>query len=650
LNLIKCNISKDYSRLIGVCVALFLILFASSCLEGVNGQKSGRPISTQQIRIDTFPVALFGNACDFSDLEAIFNPLLTPNGATIQVALTGSTLPFNLRGCITFFDPVVIDGRADVEYLSGPLIGVGDLGFVNVAVTSTLQSGASDSSFATLVIEGVGIVSITGPDMITSGPDAFATIQVDTFGILPGTVVNFQLTNNSCGSLSNPTPVLGSVFEGVAIVEYDPVDGTECSQTVIVTIVLPDPPTKDPDCDSIPVEDRTIQASISFDQLAPPPPTPTPTPSPTPTPGPTPTPTPPPSIEVTVANGTLEPNGSTIATATTMNAPPATDVCCDIPIDTDPMSLLGSPPAAPPDCGFTDINGEFFTVLTCGNVVTLQTLQLRCCIDDSGGPNGQCDQDDIQNSTFVDCNPAGAPPPIELIADPSSVSPEGTTNVIAMTDPAVAAGINICFKIIINSTPNSMLFFDPTMPLMPDETGCMPASSLGEAVIGLLAGNVLTPQSVTVQGCIDTEPNNLCDGANPSAFVTVPIVLPAPTPTPAPTPAPPMGIAISSTNLAPLAGGNTIIDVTTNPSANNCVRFVVNSSTPSMLDTIPSTVPSATEVCEAAVLGQNSYLLNVDGTATGQQIRVEGCIDTMALGCGDEPPGNFSNQLTFFVQ
>jgi hypothetical protein len=637
--MIKCNISKDYSRLIGFFTAFFLIVFATSCLDTVTGQKSGHPISTQQIVINAFPVSLFGNACDFSDLEAIFNPVLTPNGATIQVDLTGSTLPFNLRGCITFFDPVVIDGRADVEYLSGPLIGVGDLGFVNVAVTSKLQSGVSASNFATIVIQGVGIVSITGPDTITSDPDAFATIQVDTFGIPPGTIVGFQLTNNTCGSLFNPTPILGSILQGAAIVQYDPVDGTECTQTVIVTIILPDPPTKDPDCPSIPVEDRTIQESISFDQLAPPLPTPTPPPTPTPTPGPTPTPTPGPSIDVMVDNDVLEPNGTTIATAMTMNAPPATDVCCDIPIQSVPPSLLGFPPAAPPDCGSTDINGDFFTVLTCGNVVTLQTIQLRCCIDDSGAPNGQCDPDDIQNSTFVDCNPAGAPPPISLSANPPQIPPGGQSTITAITSPPQQPPTEICFEILVNSTPMSSLAGSP----------CIPVSSLGEAVIGLQGGLVLTQQSVTVRGCIDVDMSGTCGGTDPSGFVTVVIAPPTPTPTPGPTPPPAAGITISSTNLTPSAGGNTIIDVVTNPSGNNCVFFVVNSTTASTLQTInPLGGTSTTEACGAAVSGQNSYRLNVNGTASGEQIRVQGCIDTMVMGCADDQD-KLSNTLTFFI-
>ena len=275
----KSYTPKASPRIACFVLAIFLAISASSCIESLDsdGSGSGRPIGTQQILITLSPDAVFGNACEFVDVLALFNELLTPDGATIQVNLTGSALPPNLRGCIASFDPVVVDGMAMGKYLGPPLLGIGDFGFVNIALTSKLQSGAETSSFVTVVIQGVGIVEpITGPTMITSNPNAFATIQVETIGIPPGTVVTFTPTNPACGFTSNPTPVVGSVFDGLAIAQYNPVVGTACTQTVIVRIVLPNPPTKDPNCPSIPLAERTIQASITFDQVMAPPPTPAP--------------------------------------------------------------------------------------------------------------------------------------------------------------------------------------------------------------------------------------------------------------------------------------------------------------------------------------------------------------------------------------
>jgi hypothetical protein len=632
LNITKCAPSKGYSTLVGLFLASLILVFASSCLSGADGQKSGRPIGTQQIVLNAFPAAVFGNACEFVDIEALFNEALTPDGATIQAALTGSTLPFNLRGCITFFDPVVVDGMADIEYGSGPLIGVGDLGFVNVAVTSTLQSGISQSNFTTLVIEGVGIVSITGPDMITSDPDAFATIEVDTVGILPGTIVSFQIADSSCGFLSNPTPVLGSVFEGIAIVQYNTIEDTECTQTVIATIVLPDcSHAEDPDCPSIPVEDRTIQASITFDQVAPPLPTPTPAPSPTPlptptpTPGPTPTPTPGPSIDVTVFNDTIEPDGSTIVTATTSNSPPSTNVCCDIPIQSDPESFLTFMTfVSPPDaavCGPTDINGDFFSVLTGGNVITLQTIQVRCCIDSDTIPNA-CDPEETQDSTFVDINPQGVPPPIELSAQPSVIPPGGQSTITAMTTPPEQPPTEICFEIVVDSSPGSTLVGGP----------CVPVSSLGEAVIGLQGGAVMTQQSVTVRGCIDVDMSGVCDGTDPSGFVTVVISPPTPTPTPGPTPPPVPAITIQATSSLVPPNGNTFINVISNQAADTelCVQILVDGTTGGSTISGPFGTPPPGTACAQADAGGDAIgviNLTIPGTAlSGQQVSLQGCI------------------------
>jgi hypothetical protein len=645
LNITKCAASKGYSTLVGLFLASFILVFASSCLSGADGQKSDRPIGTQQIVLNAFPAAVFGNACEFVDIEALFNEALTPDGATIQAVLTGSTLPFNLRGCITFFDPVVVDGMADIEYGSGPLIGVGDLGFVNVAVTSTLQSGISQSNFTTLVIEGVGIVSITGPDMITSDPDVFATIEVDTVGIPPGTTVSFQVADSSCGFLSNPTPVLGSVFEGIAIVQYNPFEGTECTQTVIATIVLPDcSHAEDPDCPSIPVEDRTIQASVTFDQVAPPlptptpAPTPTPLPTPTPTPGPTPTPTPGPSINILVANDTIEPDNSTIVTATTSNSPPNTNVCCDIPIESDPESFLTFMTfVSPPDaavCGPTDINGEFFSVLTGGNVITLQTIQVRCCIDSDTIANA-CDPEEPQDSTFVDINPQGVPPPIELSAEPSVIPPGGQSTITAMTTPPEQPPTEICFEIVVDSSDPSMLNGGP----------CVPVSSLGEAVIGLIGGNVMTQESVTVRGCIDISGTmGMCDDVDPSGFVTVVISPPTPTPAPTPTPPPPtpppplVPIQIVADNPSPIAGESTVINVFSMAPQNSvlCVERLADNTTggPSAIagPIVPPITPAGTVCGFANAAGDLTGVitLTIPGTALpGEQVSLNGCIDAL---------------------
>jgi hypothetical protein len=179
-----------------------------------------------------------------------------------------------------------------------------------------------------------------------------------------------------------------------------------------------------------------------------------------------------------------------------------------------------------PDCGVTDINGDFFSVLTGGNVATLQTIQVRCCIDSNTIPNA-CDPEEPQDSVFVDINPQGVPPPIELSAEPSVIPPGGQSTITAMTTPPEQPPTEICFEIVVDSSAPSMLNGGP----------CVAVSSLGEAVIGLIGGNVTTQESVTVRGCIDVDMSGACDGTDPSGFVTVVISAPTPTPTPGPTPA-----------------------------------------------------------------------------------------------------------------
>jgi hypothetical protein len=623
LNKIKCNTSKDYSRLIRLFVTIFLIVFTSACLDTVSGQKSGRPISTQQILVTVNPESVFGNACDFVDVLALFNELLTPDGAAIQVALTGSDLPRNLNGCIADFDPVVIDGMAGAKYLSPPLIGVGDLGFVNVAVTSTLQSGISASNFFPVAIQGVGIVSITGPDMgvITSDPDVFATILVDTVGIPPGTIVNFQLTNNSCGFLSNPTPVVGSVPVGAAVVQYTPVLGTECTQTIIVTIVLADPPTKDPDCPSIPIADRTIQDSITFSQIIIPLPTPTPTPTPAPTP--TPTPMPPPVIDVSV-NSPIAADESTIVTATT-NTGANTHVCCDIPIQSEPESFLtiGGASTPPAVCGQTNINGELFAVLTGGNVETLQTILVRCCIDSDTTPSA-CDPEEPQDNVPVDVEPSGVTQMIEITADPADVTGGEMSILSATTTPPVPGGTPICFEFEENSMP-------PSTFLIPGPPFCVAAASNGQALIGLEAGDVDMERTIVIKGCIDESLPAGCDPDEPSGFVTVTITPAAP---PTPTPSPSIDVTALNEIIEP--EGKTFVTASTTgvaPNTNVCCDIPVAFQSDPISSIMPDCGPTN-------INGDFITLLTGGNVLTEQTIQVRCCIDsnTIPNACDPEEP------------
>jgi len=203
---------------------LILLHLSYSCTNSIEGQQSRDPFGNQQIVLNALPLAIFGNGCSLSGIEALFNEILTPNGSTIRAEIFSDNLPFELRGCITSADTIVINGRALIEYLGGPVIGFGLVGTVNVSVTSILPNGEQQSNFVTIAIRGVDIVDVIGPTSITTNPmsstlpPVFATIQVITSGILPGTFVDFRLTDSSCGFLSGATPVLGTPEEGIAVV------------------------------------------------------------------------------------------------------------------------------------------------------------------------------------------------------------------------------------------------------------------------------------------------------------------------------------------------------------------------------------------------------------------------------------------------
>jgi len=160
------SLNKFFSSII---LLLFLFLFAGTCLDDVNSPNPDNPFGPQIIVLNALPPAIFGNGCSFSEVEVLVNPSLTIDGSTIKAEIFSDNLPDELRGCITSADTVVIDGSAKIEYLGGPLVGLG-VGSVNVSVTSILPNGEQQSSFVPIVIVGVDIVEILGPESITTNP------------------------------------------------------------------------------------------------------------------------------------------------------------------------------------------------------------------------------------------------------------------------------------------------------------------------------------------------------------------------------------------------------------------------------------------------------------------------------------------------
>jgi len=211
----------------------------------------------------------------------------------------------------------------------------------------------------------------------------------------------------------------------------------------------------------------------------------------------------------------------------------------------------------------------------------------------------------------------------------------GTSTITASTTPPVPAGTNICFEIVINSLTDPSMLFDTGAPF------CFGATSLGQAVVGLQGGDVTTQEAVTVLGCIDNSGTvDVCDGTDPSNFVTVTVTPPLPTPTPTPTPAPPplLPIQIVAVNPMPPAAGSTFIDVFANVPQGSvlCVEILAESIVVGMPIITGPIVPPLTPVGTACALadaagdaiGLINLLIPVTAMA-GEQVSLDGCIDAV---------------------
>jgi len=269
---------------------LLLILTVTclySCLNG-DGDLNNRvisldPFGTQIILVNgNVPSQIFGNLCDEIQLEITANQDLTPDGSTVQVEINSSSLPSNLRGCITGNDNLIIDGMAFVEMFTGLFIDqtprvqdATEVATVNLGVTVTTPGGDPQSDFFPIVLNPVRLIPPDDQD-VTTNPIGeplviFLTLQFDTQGVPPGTIVNFEAADPALGGIDPAlaaVPVIGSLTEGQATTEYVTENGSGGVQTITATIILPDPSSKNPICPSVPVADRTIEVVVIITQAA----------------------------------------------------------------------------------------------------------------------------------------------------------------------------------------------------------------------------------------------------------------------------------------------------------------------------------------------------------------------------------------------
>lgn len=284
-------------------VLLFMVVLLGlqyACLDGLNGDSSENPINTAIIGLSANPQSLFGNAQKDSVIQV--NTNLVPDGTPIEFEITFSPtgLRPDLRGCLFDSTGTVEGGIAFVNYLAGLHKGVGatleaiatDIATVNISATIHPVDGDEESDFITMTLRGIGIVAPDDQDITVPNPmdaeaqDIFLTLIFNTIGIEPGTIAQVSVSDPALGSLNEgvslvEVPVLGSTEAGQFIVQYNAfrVGGT---QIITARIQLEVPPEFAAICPIPPAEDLLIEAVVvitqSVESLEPSPsPTPTPT-------------------------------------------------------------------------------------------------------------------------------------------------------------------------------------------------------------------------------------------------------------------------------------------------------------------------------------------------------------------------------------
>lgn len=258
-----------------------LILGIAACQSGTgdlnNRQSSSDPFGAQIVVVDGIPGSIFGNLTDQYQIVVNVNEDLTPDGSQLSVQLNSKTLPTNHLGCLLGGNNFTSNGQAVLTLLTGLFIDstpatTDDLpATVNVGVTVTKAGGEKESKKVSVSIFPVRMVAPADSDiaapMAGSMDVVTKTLQFMTTGIPVGTIVQFELSDPSLGSLDTMmAPVQGALGSGQAVVEYTATNGEAGTEVVTATIILPDPVTIDPDCPSIPEADRTLQASVVLNQ------------------------------------------------------------------------------------------------------------------------------------------------------------------------------------------------------------------------------------------------------------------------------------------------------------------------------------------------------------------------------------------------
>ena len=261
----------------------FVFVFGS-CQGGTgdldNRQSSSNPFGAQIVVVSPNPDVIFGNLCESVQVEILVNNELTPNGSTVDIELNSTSLTFLHRGCILSEENIITNSSALVNFLSGLFIdetpddiGENEVATANLGVTITTPDGESESGFVPIVFNPVRLIAPEDFELTSGepvGPSIFSTLEFLTQGLPPGTIVEFEVSRPDLGDVF-PTSVAvdGSTSDGLATTQYTSVNFTGGTQVVTATVILPNPPTKNPICPPVPVADRTVTAVVVITQAIP---------------------------------------------------------------------------------------------------------------------------------------------------------------------------------------------------------------------------------------------------------------------------------------------------------------------------------------------------------------------------------------------
>lgn len=275
---------QQTSRYLSNVLLAFLLISAASCMDGAesldNRQGSSNPFAAQIIVVDGNPDIIFGNLSDEVQIQIKVNRNVTPDGTIVTAELNSFNLPVDHRGCVLGGSTFTSNGEAFLNILSGLFIdqsGMAGTATVNIGVTLTRATGQSESRSFALQLNPVFFTAPADTEIETNQADdptfRFLTLEFLTQGIPVGTIAEFEVSNPAIGDVENSmVPVQGDITSGRAIVQYNTVNNTGGTQIITGTIILPDPPTMDPSCNSIPVGQRTLFADVVITQSVPPPP------------------------------------------------------------------------------------------------------------------------------------------------------------------------------------------------------------------------------------------------------------------------------------------------------------------------------------------------------------------------------------------